>query len=370
MLHSRLLPGLLLAGTSLASAAAPSLRLQEAAASALHAGTPALMLEIEGRPVAVRREHSRALPTGDVAWSGSWDATGQAAGGELSLVRSPAGITAVVHRGEDLLRIVPVGGGRHQTLPLATRQVPMHPPGDIPMGPLEPSAVGPAGTAPTSRVRLLVVATADAVAGYPGDLRALAELSIAESNLTYQRSGVDMDLELAGYVVTPYEESGNMEQDLRRLRSPGDGYMDEVHALRDQHAADVVLLLMNRAFACGLADQIGADADGAFVAVLEQCAAGEYVLAHEIGHLAGARHDIKRDPAAAPFAFGHGYWYQPPRALGWRTVMSYDCPTGCRRIPYWSSPDLLHEGQATGNRNEADNRRVLELTRAKIAGFR
>lgn len=50
--------------------------------------------------------------------------------------------------------------------------------------------------------------------------------------------------------------------------------------------------------------------------------------------------------------------------------MSYDCPTGCRRIPYWSSPDLAYEGQATGNRNEADNRRVLELTRATIAGFR
>lgn len=208
------------------------------------------------------------------------------------------------------------------------------------------------------------------MSGYSGDLRALAELSIVESNLTYQRSNVDIELELAGYEVTPYVESGNMEQDLARLRSRGDGYMDDVHALRDRHGADVVVLLMNRAFACGLADQIGADADGAFIAVLEQCATGDYVLAHEIGHLAGARHDIRRDPAMAPFAFGHGYWYQPPRALGWRTVMSYDCPTGCRRIPYWSSPDLLYEGQATGNHNEADNRRVLELTRGKIAGFR
>ncbi|MDY1033329.1 M12 family metallo-peptidase [Stenotrophomonas sp. CFBP8980] len=370
MVHYLLLSGLLLAGGSSASAAPPMLELQDVEASALHAGTPALTLQIEGRPVAVRREQSRALPTGDVAWSGSWDATGQAAAGELSLVRSPAGITAVVHLGEDLWRIVPVGGGRHQTLPLATRQLPMHPPGDIPVGPQKAAAAAPAGTAPTSRIRLLVVATAEAVAGYPGDLRALAELSIAESNLTYQRSGVDMDVELAGYVVTPYVESGNMEQDVRRLRSPGDGYMDEVHALRDQHAADVVVLLMNRAFACGLADQIGADADHAFIAVLEQCATGGYVLAHEIGHLAGARHDIKRDPAGVPFAFGHGYWYQPPRALGWRTVMSYDCPTGCRRIPYWSSPDLSYEGQATGNRHEADNRRVLELTRAKIAGFR
>ena len=151
MLHSRLLPGLLLAGTSLATAAVPSLKLQEAATSALHAGPPALMLEIGGRPVAVRREYSRALATGDVAWSGSWDAAGQAAGGERSLVRSPEGITAVVHRGQDLLRIVPVGGGRHQILPLATGQLPMHPPGDIPVGPLRPSPLGPAGSAPNPR---------------------------------------------------------------------------------------------------------------------------------------------------------------------------------------------------------------------------
>ena len=370
MFHYLLLPGLLLAGGSLGSAAPPVLELQHAEASALHADAPALTIDVDGRPVHVQREHSRALPTGDVAWTGSWGVAGQRAAGEISLVRSEAGVTAVVRAGEHVLRIVPVGGGQHQTLPLAARQLPMHPPGDILAGPLQADAAGPGGTAPTSRIRLLVVATSDASAGYPGDLRALAELSIAESNLTYQRSGVDMDVELAGYVVTPYVESGNMEQDLRRLRSPGDGYMDEVHALRDQHAADVVVLLMNRAFACGLADQIGADADHAFIAVLEQCAAGEYVLAHEIGHVAGARHDIKRDPAGVPFAFGHGYWYQPPRALGWRTVMSYDCPTGCRRIAYWSSPDLLYEGQATGNHNEADNRRVLELTRARIAGFR
>jgi hypothetical protein len=370
MLHSLLLPGLLLAGGSLASAAPPVLELHDAEASALHADAPALTIYVDGRPVHVRREHARALATGHVAWTGSWRVAGQRPAGEISLVRSAAGVTAVVRVGEHVLRIVPVGGGQHQALPRTAHLLPMHPPGDIPAGPLQADTAGPMATAPTSRIRLLVVATADAVAGYPGDLRALAELSIAESNLTYRRSGVDMDVELAGYAVTPYAESGNMEQDLRRLRSPGDGHMDEVHALRDQHAADVVVLLMNRAFACGLADQIGADAAGAFIAVLEQCATGEYVLAHEIGHLAGARHDIKRDPAGVPFAFGHGYWYQPPRALGWRTVMSYDCPTGCRRIPYWSSPDLSYEGQATGNRNEADNRRVLELTRATIAGFR
>lgn len=160
MPHLRFLPGLLLAGTSLASAAAPELKLHDAAASALHVGTPAVMLEIEGRPVAVRRGHSRALPSGDVAWSGSWGSTAQAAAGELSLVRSAAGITGIVRTGEDRLRIVPVGGGQHRTLPLSTRKLPMHPPVDVPQGRLQAAAGDALDIAPTSRIRLLVLATA------------------------------------------------------------------------------------------------------------------------------------------------------------------------------------------------------------------
>ncbi|WP_349986624.1 M12 family metallo-peptidase [Stenotrophomonas sp. WHRI 8082] len=370
MFCHRFLPALLLAGTSTAVAATPAVQLQDAVVQALQVETSELMIQIEGRPVAVRREQSRRLPTGDVVWTGAWGVAGKREAGELNLVRSAAGITGVVRMGTQSLRIVPVGGGRHLTMPLTAHRLPMHPPGDVPLGRAQGAAAQLAAPASTSTIRLLVVATKDAVDGYAGDLRALAELSIAESNLTYQRSNLDMRLELAGYAVTPYQETGNMEKSLRHLRARDDSYMDEVHGLRDRHGADVVVLLMNRAFACGQAAEIGADADGAFIAVLEQCATGDYVLAHEIGHIAGARHDIKRDPGTVPFAFGHGYWYQPPRASGWRSVMSYDCPTGCRRIAYWSSPELLYEGQPTGLANEADNRRVLELTRGKIAAFR
>lgn len=337
----------------------------------LQAHTPELVVDIDGRAVHARREHARYLESGDLAWAGTWDATDGTAAGEVILVRSTAGITAVVRMGEELQRIIPIGGGRHLRLPLDTRWLPAHPPGhDALSRTALPISAAPGGPAATSVIRLLVMATADAVAGYPGDLRALAELSIAESNQTYRRSGLDIRLELAAYVVTPYGESGNMELDVQRFQSPGDGHMDEVHALRDRHAADVAVLLLDRAFGCGLASEIGATARTAFIAVLQECATGQYTLAHEVGHLAGARHDIKRDPGSMPFAFGHGFWYQPPRVLGWRTVMSYDCPTGCRRVPYWSSPDLRHEGVATGNVAEADNRRVLEMMRDTLAGFR
>ena len=43
---------------------------------------------------------------------------------------------------------------------------------------------------------------------------------------------------------------------------------------------------------CGLATRVAADADEAFAVVHHACAAASYTVAHEIGHLIGARHEL------------------------------------------------------------------------------
>jgi len=217
-------------------------------------------------------------------------------------------------------------------------------------------------------VRVLVLGTRNAAAAHP-DLAALARLGIAQANQTYANTGVALSLELAGYVPLDYRESGFPDLDLNRIVAPHDGHEDGIHPRRDAVAADVVVLLTDtgqQGF-CGRAAEIGASAETAFAFVSWQCIGPDLSLAHEIGHLHGALHE---GTGGEPFPFGHGYQYQTAETTGWRTVMAYDCERPCPRLPYWSDPQRLLDGVPMGVEGQADNRRVLALTKAWVAGFR
>ncbi len=118
-----------------------------------------------------------------------------------------------------------------------------------------------------------------------------------------------------------------------------------MHALRDKYKADVAVLFVHDPMGCGLATRVAAEADEAFAVVHHECATSMYSLAHEIGHIIGARHDYALDSTAAPFPFGHGYVY----GAQWRTIMSYkDTCNDCPRLPVWSSPSVKVKGVARG----------------------
>jgi hypothetical protein len=118
---------------------------------------------------------------------------------------------------------------------------------------------------------------------------------------------------------------------------------------------------------CGVADAILAAEDTAFAVVNYSCAAENLSLAHEIGHLQGARHNVDVDSTETPFKYGHGYCYKP---ASWRTVMSYDCASGTARLPYWSNPDVKHDGIPMGTADKENNSRVLTETASTITNFR
>ena len=147
--------------------------------------------------------------------------------------------------------------------------------------------------------------------------------------------------------------------------------MDSIHALRDQFGADVAVLIVNNKESCGRADAIGADAETAFVAVHWGCATGYYSFGHEIGHLAGARHDAVTDATDNPFAYGHGFRKSKPTG-GWRTIMGYACKDGScpNRLQFWSSPSLTFDGVPIGSETIEDNTRVWTERAATLAAFR
>lgn len=345
-----------------------------------------LEFELLGQKVQATRSKVEALPDGGSIWYGQirtpsdrlQKATSNGQddpGNSLIVVRSGNTLTGSIRKDGVLYRLRPLGD-RHILVAVDESRMPADHPADynqlpkIAMADNDRIGIAQASSGTPATLRVLVVATNAAVAAYGGNMQSLVQLAVAESNQGYANSNVGITMQLAGYETTSYSESGNFTTDLARFRNTSDGYMDSIHTSRNSTAADVGVLLINNTSYCGLASGIGSTAATAFAAVYWDCATGYYSFAHEIGHLQSARHDIANDPSTSPYAYGHGYRYEPASGSRWRTIMAYDCSAGCPRLNYWSNPNISYNGVPMGIASSADNQRVLVNTKATVSGFR
>ena len=214
----------------------------------------------------------------------------------------------------------------------------------------------------------LIVAYTRTAAGHYQDIRKdLITLAVAETNLSFIRSSIgNIRLEVVHNYETEYVEQGSHFDHMFRFAEKGDGYADEIHALRDKYRADVAVLIVDDPNGCGLSAGVAPPAERAFVVVHHGCAATTYSLAHEIGHIIGARHDVGYDDTATPFPYGHGY----VNGNKWRTMMSYEqsCD-GCPRLPIWSSPSVNVQGEPAGT-EATHNARVIRDGAERVSEFR
>lgn len=141
------------------------------------------------------------------------------------------------------------------------------------------------------------------------DVEAFARAAIAETNLNYSNSQVNIHTELAHTYMLDYQESGNHKNNVTKFRKNQDSFMNEVHELRNNYKADVCVLLIDDNKGCGWADQIFATEDRAFAVVHYTYATGNYSFGHEIGHLQGSRHNIEADRDTTPFRYVRGYYH-------------------------------------------------------------
>jgi hypothetical protein len=245
-----------------------------------------------------------------------------------------------------------------------------------------------------STIDVMVAYTADARAAAGGTtaMNNLIDLAISETNTSYINSGIAQSLNLVHTTEVTYTESGNMGTDLSRIRNTSDGYMDNVHSLRDTYCADeVVLIVADGGGSCGIAymmTTVSASFESwAFAVVDDGCATGYYSFGHELGHNMSAHHDWYVESSTSPYTYNHGYVNS---ANLWRTIMAYntecsDSAVYCTRLQYWSNPNILYGGNAMGvpegtstscltgvpNPNcDADNRRTLNNTALTVANFR
>jgi peptidyl-Asp metalloendopeptidase len=228
----------------------------------------------------------------------------------------------------------------------------------------EPGVTSKAGSPEIDLLVLYTPASRDAGGGGQG-MQSLIDLAIANTNAAYANSGVSQRVRLAGSALVNYTESGNVNTDLNRLTNAGDGYMDEVHGLRNTHGADLVTLLVNTGNGAGVAwimqSPSSSFQSNAFSVVRHQYAASVYVLAHELGHNMGCAHEPGNGEAGA-YSYSRAY-----AGDSYRTVMY--STSSSQTIPYFSGPSATYNGQATGT-NSQNNARALNETASIVAGFR
>lgn len=233
---------------------------------------------------------------------------------------------------------------------------------------------------PTSvEINIMVAYTAQArdAAGGTDAIRDLIDLSVAETNMAYENSKIWQRVKLVKTVEVDYQESGYFEEDLMRLSAETDQHMDAIHRLRRLYQADLVSLFVSDANGygeskwCGLGNQLNsvniADFTPSGFNVVKLGCLSNYTFTHELGHNMGAGHEEANESSNGIYDYSHGYW---DPEYSFRTIMAYDCPTGCVRLPYFSNPNVEYDDKATGVENSADNALTLNSTKEEVIQFR
>ncbi len=171
----------------------------------------------------------------------------------------------------------------------------------------------------------------------------LINQSINTTIIAFNNSLVSSNIELVGSAQLTYTESGSATTDINRFVNYNDGYLDEIHSLRNQYEADICVLLVNSLDENGIVASIGANFNNAFCIVKADATVSNYSFPHELGHLFGCRHDS--DTGVEPYEYAHGFnWFGKlsynPNPRYYRTIMSIEDPNKYMRVQYFSNPQV------------------------------
>lgn len=212
---------------------------------------------------------------------------------------------------------------------------------------------------------------------YDGD----SASDLDESDPDYVSSG-DHLRRLTRNPALPFELCSNNDEGDECSEEDYDGYMEEVHNLRQEYGADLVAAVLSEPNTGGIAWRNGRIAGnpvyGFSINRVQQIASGT-TLIHEIGHNMGNAH-ARNQPESPAGDFGGIYVYSTGNRFSveednYATVMAYTT-SGYQSIPYFSSPDISflettigHPLSYTGSAGPSDNVRSMRENKRVIASY-
>jgi peptidyl-Asp metalloendopeptidase len=340
-----------------------------------------------GKYITLVRRRTAIEKDGSVTWRGEVEETGEPA---VLMLWNNALLTGYVSYNGTILSVESLGGGINATSAMDPAKLPPDHPAPAPFrdsvaipnaqeraapraAPPEPKvapfpdAQRKALEAKNITIDLMLLYTMNVTKHYIRDPDDLLALAIEEVNETFKNSGLgNIKLRLVHSQLLDYDASTGDQFSHLYAMVDGLGPFNDLKKLRNEKHADIVGLIIDNPNGCGLSTRVGAESEEAYFVVHHACAAVAMSIAHEMGHILGARHDRFVDANNAPIAYAHGY----VNGTKWRTMMSYkEGCGGCPRIPYWSNPRIMHKGEPTGTA-ASDNARVILEHAARVSNFR
>jgi hypothetical protein len=224
---------------------------------------------------------------------------------------------------------------------------------------------------------------AKSLEGGLANMEANISQSLLLGNQVLGNSNTQVRINLVHSAEVNYAESSSSIYDLRAIKE-FDGIIDEVHTLRDLYGADFVVFFIDTNSAGGQAYRPTSyeRPDLAFCVVRsKQSDTTSYTTIHELGHNMGNGHSKTQRTQAYDssfFSYAAGWQWDDAastESIGYCSVMTYENfdSSGTKeydRVPYFSNPEVLYDGNSTGDAVDGDAARVIRDGRTYFEAFR
>jgi hypothetical protein len=226
----------------------------------------------------------------------------------------------------------------------------------------------------TGEIDVMVVYTKDAKDSARGidGINSTIVNCVDISNTIYENSLIKQRIFLVHTAEVDYTENENGDTYISNLIDPSDGFMDNVHVLRNTYKADIVVLFVGFMAYSGISRIMTTRSvsfeSSAFCVVKYDHSYDDRVFTHELGHVMGAGHQCIPG-AYGLYAYSRGY-----TGVNFNTIMSNDRHFG--RIEHFSNPNVFFPGlggHPTGISDlncTTDNALTLNDTRNIVSQFR
>lgn len=349
---------------------------------------PRIVINVDGKEdITIRRTRSTVTERG-ITWGGVVEQTGENA---VLMLWKDGRLTGVLGYKGHIFTVMNINGEAHAVIEYDPKKMPpdhavasanvrdlarrsnavaIQPPAQAPVVPEVKQFSESERQALEAKqiiVDVMILYTKRVMTRYIRDPADLTALVIEQANETFRNSGLEnIKLRLAHQQMVDYDETGGEHFNHLYRLVDGEGTFKAIHKLRNEKRADIVGMVIDDPSGCGLSTRVGADSEEAYFVVHHSCAAITISIAHEIGHILGARHDRRVDANNTPFPYGHGH----VNGTKWRDIMSYqESCEGCVRIPFWSNPRVKYQGEPTGT-VASDNARVILEQAERVSKFR